>query len=86
MLLAGVKVRVPSGLTTTVPRPGSTVAPVTVRASPSGSLSLVSTDTVTGVSSGVVARSGRAIGASLTDATLMVTVAEAVPPLPSLMV
>jgi hypothetical protein len=85
-LAAGVKVRVPSGLTTTLPTAGLTVALVTVRGSPSGSLSLPRTGTVTGVFSRVVATSGLARGLSFTGVTLTVTVEEAVPPLPSLTV
>ena len=82
-LATGVKVRVPSGLMVTLPLAGSTVAAVTVRASPFGSLSLPSTLTVTGWSSGVVAVSGVATGRSLTGVTLMETVLLAVPPWPS---
>ena len=78
--------RVPSGFTVTVPWAGSTVALVTISESPSGSLSLPSTATVTGMFSGVVAASGLATGLSLTGVTFTVTVDEALPPLPSLMV
>ncbi|TYC51579.1 hypothetical protein ETQ85_24215 [Zoogloea oleivorans] len=83
---AGVKVSVPSGLMVTVPLVGSTLAELTVRGSPSGSLSLPSTVKVTGVSSGVLLVSAMATGASLTAATLIVAVAVEVPPLPSLIV
>ena len=83
---AGVKVTVPSGLTTTVPSAGATLAAVTVSGSLSGSVSLASTLIVTGVSAGVVALSGLATGGWLTGAaaTSTVTVAVSVPPLPSL--
>jgi hypothetical protein len=72
-LAAGVKLRVPSGLTVTVPLAGSTVAPVTVRVAV-GSVSLPRTAKVTGLSSLVVAVSGWATGPSLVPTTVMVTV------------
>jgi hypothetical protein len=78
-LAAGVKLRVPSGLTVTVPLVGSTVAPVTVRVSPSGSVSLPSTAKVTGVSSSVLAVSGLATGGVLAPAMLIVSTALALP-------
>ncbi len=59
------------------------VRPVTARSSPSGSESLTSTGISTAVSSGVVAASFCARGASLTGVTVTVTVAVSVPPLPS---
>ena len=55
---------VPSGLTTTVPLAGSVLA-VTVRASPSGSLSLPSRLPPTAVSSSVVKASSVATGGGL---------------------
>ena len=75
----------PSALTATVPLPGRTTA-VTVSVSPSTSVSLASTSTVDGVVLGCRAVSSTATGASLTGVTVMVTVAVAVPPLPSVMV
>ena len=75
-----------SALTTAVPWAGA-VAPVTVSGSPSGSLSLASTLTVTGVLDAVVAESLIATGGLFAGGlTVMETVAEAVPPRPSLMV
>jgi hypothetical protein len=71
-------------LTTVAPCAG-TEAPVTVNASLSGSLSLVSTVTVTAVLVEVAAESSLATGAPLTCVTVIDTVAVAVPPLPSLM-
>ncbi len=59
---------------------------VTVRSSPSTSVSLASTGIVAGVSSVVVMASSWAMGASLTGVTVTVTVAVAVPPSPSLTV
>ena len=70
-------------LLTTVPLAGWVTEP-TVRASPSTSVSLDNTSIVTGVSSSVEALSSLASGSSLTEATVMVTVAVSVPPLPSL--
>src|ERR1051325_11505376 len=67
-----------------VPLVGLTLVMVSV--SPSTSLSLTSTGMVTRVSSGVVAASFTAIGASLTAVTVTVISAVAVPPLPSLIV
>ena len=58
---------------------------VTLSAWPSGSLSLASTLPASGVSSGVVALSGAAAGASLTGVTLIVSV-EVVVAMPSLSV
>ena len=55
---------VPSGLTVVVPL-FPLVAPVTLKVSPSGSVSLVNTVVVTGVSSGVVSLSSTASGGSL---------------------
>src|SRR5438128_8129723 len=57
-----------------------------VSGSPSGSLSLASGAMVTGTSSGVLALSSTATGGSLTGVTVTVTVAVALPALPSLMV
>jgi hypothetical protein len=54
-----------------------------VRISPSTSLSLAKTSIVTGVSSGVLARSLLATGASLTGTIVSITVAVSVAPLPS---
>ena len=72
----GVKLRVPFGLTLTVPCAGlASTAPVTVIASPSASRSLPSTATVTGVLIGVAPVSSRASGASFTGVTLSVSVA-----------
>ena len=87
-LLAGVKFSVPSVLTVTVPCAGLfSVALVTVRLSPSTSLSFASTGMfVSGVLIGVLAMSSPATGASLTAATLTVTVVVELPPLPSLTV
>src|SRR6185503_16985019 len=62
------------------------VASVMISGSPSRSVSLVNGEMVTGTSSGVVALSSPPTGGSLTGVTVTVTVAEAVPPLPSLMV
>ena len=77
----------PSALITTVPWVLAPVAtPVTLRMSPSGSVSLASTVTVTGVSSAVVLVSFTATGGSFTGVTVMFTVAVDVPPWPSLIV
>ena len=54
------------------------VTPVMVRASSSGSLSLASTEIVTGVSSSVMASSSTATGTSLTSPTVTVTSSTAV--------
>ena len=81
---AGVKVRVPSGLTTTLPWVGSfTAALVTLRIPPSGSESLRSTPVVTGVLWAGELVSSRAVGGSCTGVTVIVTVAgsDASPPL-----
>ena len=75
---------VPLALITTVPFGAD--AETTVNGSPSSSVSLVKTATVTGVSSLVVATSLVATGGSLTGSTVTVTVAVDVPPLPSLIV
>ena len=85
---AGVKFSVPSALMLTVPCAGLfSVAAVTVRPSPSTSLSLASTGMlVSGVLIGVLAMSSPATGASLTAPTLTVTVTVEVPPCPSLTV
>ena len=81
---AGVKVRLPSGLMETAPLLGLlTEAAVTLRGSPSASVSLPSTAMLTGVPCWVEAKSGFATGGSLTGVTLMVSVDDAVPPLPS---
>src|SRR4030095_811492 len=69
---------------TAVPLVGLTLVIVSV--SPSGSLSLARAAIVTGTSSTVVAKSSTATGASLLPlVTVTVIRAEAVPPLPSLM-
>ena len=71
MLLAGVKFRVPSGFTVTLPCEGVfSTALVTVNGSDSASRSFKSTATVTGVLMAVEARSLTATGASLTALTL----------------
>ena len=62
------------------------VTAVTVRPSPSTSVSLPRTGMVTAVSSGVLTRSFTASGASLLGVIVTVTVAVSVPPLPSLIV
>ena len=64
----------PSEFTTTEPLAGSETA-VTVRASPSTSVSLARTGIVTSVSSSVRAVSSTATGASFTAVTVTVTVA-----------
>ena len=58
---------------------------VIVRLSPSTSLSLSNGLIVTGTSSAVLAASSTATGGSLAGLTVTVISAEAVPPLPSLM-
>ena len=74
-LPAGMKLRLPSGFTLTVPWPGcASTAPVTVKASPSTSRSLASTSMVSGVLIGVAARSLPTVGASFAEATLSVSV------------
>jgi hypothetical protein len=60
--------------------------PLTTSVSPSRSLSLPSTPIVSGVSSGVVAASSVAEGASFVAVTVTVTAPIAVPPRPSLTV
>ena len=85
-LLAGVKVSVPFGFTTTVPCAGfATTALLTVSGSPSASVSFASITTVTGAFMGVEARSSPATGASFTGVTLSVSVAVRVT-VPSVMV
>ena len=69
---------------TTEPLAGAVVA-LTLKVSPSRSLSLPKTAMVTGVSSLVVTLSSTAVGSSLTGVTVTVTVAVALPPLPSMM-
>ena len=69
----------PFALITTVPF--GALAAVTVSGSPSGSLSLASTLTVTGISSLVEAVSLVAVGAGLVIVQLIVV--ETLPPLPS---
>ena len=66
--------------------PSLALATVTVRASPSGSVSLASTlMLMVPLSSSVEAVSGLAVGALFTAVlTVTVTLAEAIPPLPSL--
>ncbi len=76
---------VPSPLLTAVPWDGEPTE-VTVKLSPSTSLSLASTFTVPGVSSSVVNTSSLATGGSFTGLTVTCTVAVAVPPFPSLTV
>ena len=85
-LVAGVKVKVPSPLTTTVPRAGGTVAEVMLRVFPSTSVSLPRTLMMTGAFTCVVAVSELATGLSLTEVTVTFTVAVATPPLPSVTV
>ena len=86
-----MKTSVPAAVNATVPPVTATGAPpavmalplicVTVRASPSASLSLARTSIATGVSSVPANVSFAATGASLTDATVPLTVAvEARPP------
>ena len=60
-----------------------TVTELTTRASPSRSLSFVSTVIVAAVSSSVVAASLTATGPSFAAVTVTFTVAVALPPLPS---
>ena len=62
------------------------VLPVTVRVSPSGSVSLARTFVTPAVSSAVVRVSSTATGGPLSAVTVTVTVAVSVPPLPSLIV
>ena len=83
--VVGVKVTEPSAFSTAVPLVLGPTA-VIVNASPSTSLSLASSSAavkVTGTSSWVAPVSSSATGASLTGATLIVTVAVSLPPLPS---
>ncbi|MBA7673103.1 hypothetical protein ES703_81291 [subsurface metagenome] len=82
---SGVYVTVEFGLIRAEPLGGSLTA-ATARESSSMSLSLARTEIVTAVSSGVVAESSVATGGSFTGVTVIVTVAVAVPPLPSLIV
>ena len=71
----GVNCRLPFGPTVTLPCPGLTiVAPVTVSGSPSGSLSLPSTGTLTAVLYGADALSSTAFGPSLTGVIVSGTV------------
>ena len=78
-LLAGVKVNVPFGLMTTLPWLGSaTTALAMVSGSPSTSVSLASTATVTAALMGVEAMSLTATGASLTGVIESVSVAACV--------
>ena len=95
-----MNVNVPSAFTTMVPTPGivstvpmvngpvkpAIVYPVTVKALPSASVSLVSTLPETGLSSVVLTVSSTATGKSFTDVTVMFTTPVSVPPLPSLVV
>ena len=86
-LSAGVKLKLLSGLTVTVPSAGFTVAVSTFSGSASTSKSLASTAMLAiGVFSGVEAVSLTTTGASLTALTDRLTLAVAVPPLPSMMV
>jgi hypothetical protein len=73
---------VPSALATALPCAGVLTA-VTVRLSPSRSVSFASTATLRAVSSTVVAASLTATGTSFTGVTLTLTVAVALPPRPS---
>ena len=75
--LSGVYVTVPSGFSTAVPLAGW-VTPVTLSGSSLGSVSLASTSSVTGVSSGVVPASSTACGMS--GLTMTVTMAVSVLP------
>src|SRR5438128_1926540 len=83
-LAGGVKSTLVPPTITAVPLVGLTL--VIVRLSPSTSLSLSNGLIVTGTSSAVLAASSTATGGSLTGLTVTVISAEAVPPLPSLMV
>src|SRR5881394_37443 len=83
-LVDGLKSRLVPPTMTTMPL--VVVALVMVSESPSRSVSLSSGAMVIGTSSGVVAVSSSATGGSLTGVTITVTVAEPVPPLPSLIV
>ena len=84
-MAAGVYVMVPFALRTALPCDGvPTMA--TASTSPSTSKSLLNTSIVTGVSSRVVAVSSTATGRSFTAVTVIVTLAVAVPPWPSLIV
>ena len=80
--------KVPFPLSATVPpRAERPSTPLTLRLSPSGSVSLASTlPVVTGVSSSVVTLSSAAEGGLLTGSTVILTVPCASPPLPSLTV
>ena len=78
----GAYVTVVSPTITTAPFTGC-VTDTTFNSSPSASVSFARTDTVTGVSSGVVTTSLPAIGTSFTPPTSTVTVADAVRPWPS---
>ena len=82
-LAAGVNSTFVPPTITAVPLVGLTL--VIVRLSPSTSLSLSNGLIVTGTSSAVLAASSTATGGSLTGLTVTVISAEAVPPLPSLM-
>ena len=79
---SGVYRTAPVSVSTAVPCTGSDT-PATVRVSPSGSLSLVRTAMVTGVSSAVCAASSTASGGSSTGRTVTSTAACAVSPDPS---
>ena len=83
---AGVKLKVLSALTVTVPRAGLTVALNTSSVPPSISRSLASTAMLLiATLIGVLAMSLTTTGASLTELTARLTVAGAeVPPLPSM--
>ena len=86
-MAAGVKASVPSALMLTVPCAGSTVAELTLSALPSTSLSLASTAMLLSATLiAVLAVSALATGLSLTGLTARLTVAVALPPLPSMMV
>ncbi|MBA7673101.1 hypothetical protein ES703_81289 [subsurface metagenome] len=81
---SGVYVTVEFGLIRAEPLGGSLTDAMERMSVTSTSASLARTSTVTAVSSGVVAESSVATGGSFTGFTVIVTVAVAVPPLPSL--
>ena len=74
---------VPSALTAAVPCAGARRRALTVSVSPSRSVSFARTAMLTAVSSAVVAASSTATGPSFDGVTVTLTVAVAVPPLPS---
>src|SRR5256886_1035740 len=90
--IVAVPLKLVAGVNTTLVPPTITAVPlvavtlVIVRLSPSTSLSLSNGLIVTGTSSAVLALSSTATGASFTALTVTVISAEAVPPLPSLIV